>query len=125
MAHKAWLLVADGGKARFFERQLPLGDLIQIASIDAPIDASIDHEKDRPGRVFESGTTAHHAYEKHSDWHEEQKEVFILSLAGYLNEHRSSFDELYLCCPPKSLGLLRKHLSDQISSKVTREYAKD
>ncbi len=120
----AWIVVSDGGKARVFERQLPLGPLFQVGCFESSHESCRPYGRDRPGRVFESATSAHHAYDPR-DWRGTREVEFILDLTSYLNEHYDAFDELYLCCPPRLLSELRGRLSPHLLPKVTRDYHKD
>ena len=126
MKHKALLVTLDGGVARFFERNLPLGILSEIACIQNDlIDVMPESHHQKPGRVFESGNTARHAYDKDEKWRDVQKQKFIQFLVNYLEENYLEYEEIYICCPAKILGMLREQLSPRLGAKITRQYTKD
>jgi protein required for attachment to host cells len=125
-----WILLADAGKARIFERAAPKGDLIEIQGLSHSHELTREHGPDKPGRGFESSGGRRHAYEPKTDWHEHQKEHFAKELAALLHKSHEDkkFDELYLLAPSKMLGFIRHHvaqLDHQVVSKISKEFPKD
>ena len=86
---KVWYVVADGGRARFVERD-ENGAFRTVASLVSTElhDRASDLGRDRPGRVMESATTGRSAVEPRQDPKEAAKADFIGLVAGELsNEH--------------------------------------
>jgi protein required for attachment to host cells len=82
---------------------------------------------DRPGRVHESATAAHHGIETHHDAHRDRKTAFARLLAGRLNvaSAAGAFDTLVLYAAPRSLATLREALDDATRRKIKAEFPKD
>ncbi|MCE3230671.1 MAG: hypothetical protein K0R76_1472 [Alphaproteobacteria bacterium] len=125
---KNWILLADGGNARVIERIAPFGKLKEVFNLAHTHQLTHEHGNDRPGRVFESASPTHHAYEPPSDWHDLQKDVFAKELANLLKDAYESrkFDELSIVSPPHMLGLLRFHLNNSpVHSRIIKEADKN
>lgn len=112
-----WVVVMDGGQARIFTGEKKYGPIRQILSLEHTHEATHNHGRDKPGRSFSSAGTVRHAYEKQTDWHEHQKEIFEHQLAHVIIKglHDHKFTTLYLVCPPKMTGLIRHELSASLS----------
>lgn len=112
-----WVLVADGASARIFEKIKPTEKLFQIKTLTHNHEATHDHGKDKPGRVFESGTVTRHAYEPLTDWHAHQKELFVRELVEiFIEEHqKKKFPKAYIICPPTIIGHIRKNLTPYLN----------
>jgi len=127
----AWVLVADGAKARLLERVGPNGPLVPAsAKCFSESEARIptrDIGADRPGRVHESADITRHSMEPRVDWHRYAKEQFARSVADALDKAalKKKFDELILVAPPQVLGDLRSALGPHARAMVAGEIAKD
>jgi protein required for attachment to host cells len=125
---KIWYVIADGGRARFVERD-DRGAYRTVLSFVA----SELHERardlglDRPARVKESATPARHAVEPRRDLHEAAKEDFVKLVAEQLDaEHgRGQFDELVLVAPAGVLTEINQSLSKPIAKLVADDLQKD
>ena len=122
-----WALVADGGRARLFERRLPAGPWHErIAdAIEAANPPSRELGTDRPGRVQESATTARHAVEPRTDPHRAAKAAFAGRLAARLEATASAFERLLLVAPPAFLGELRTALGPAAGRKLAGSRDRD
>lgn len=126
---RTWIVVADGGRARFLVNEGP-GRGLHEALPETPV-ASLpptrDLGTDRPGRVFESADGSRHAMEPRVDWHRFEKRRFARSVARIIdrNAGEGSFDRLVLVAPPKTLGDLRAVLGQASREAVHGEVAKD
>lgn len=120
-----WVLVADGARARIFERGYQKLDNVMGQDFCSDNLKTREITTDKPGRVFESGATMRHAYEPRTDWHTYQKELFAKELCDVLRRSNGSFDELVLVSSPKTLGDIRSNLCKQAKDKVKLELAKD
>ncbi|MCW3474219.1 host attachment protein [Limobrevibacterium gyesilva] len=124
-----WVAIADGEHARVVA---PTAVRHQFATRIA-IDSVTAHKRaaelggDRPGRVFESATTARHAVVPKNDPHELAKRKFVSEVARTLNEHaqQNAFDRLVLVAPSRTLHDLREELGPQAAAKVVGMVAKD
>ncbi len=125
---KGWVLVCDGAKALLFQND---GDaeLINLKALDAVIEhepPTRDLGTDRPGRVYQSHSTARSATEE-TDWHAKAEEAFLARLAERLDKgvREHAVTSVVLVAPPRALGVLRRHLTPALQGAVTAEVAKD
>ncbi|WP_032114147.1 host attachment protein [Candidatus Paracaedibacter symbiosus] len=111
-----WVIVCDGSIAKVFQKQHRFSDLMHLESFTHSHESTHEHGKDKPGRDFESGTPARHAYEPKHDWHEYQKEVFIQQVSTYLLKalKEKRFSKIYFICPPKIIGVFRDAFGNSI-----------
>jgi protein required for attachment to host cells len=88
---------------------------------------SRDIGTDRPGRSFESGTSAHHAVGQRHDLHTMEKQKFARLVAEQLDaaSARGDFDELVLAAPPRALRELREALDAATVAKLVGTLEKD
>ena len=123
---KTWFIIADGGRARFVERD-EQGAYRTISSfVSTELKASSrDLATERPGRVHESATTARHAIEPKTDLKEAAKEDFVRYVADQVQSEQENFDDLVLVAPPRVLGQLRETLAKSVADAVTWDLAKD
>lgn len=125
---KLWYAIADGGRARFVERD-ENGAFRTVASLVSTKlhDRASDLGRDRPGRVMESATPGRSAVEPRQDPKEAAKEDFIKLVADELaNKHEhGAFDQLMLVAPPGVLTELKQSLSDPIAKLVVKDLQKD
>lgn len=125
---KLWYVIADGGRARFVERD-EAGIFRTVSSfVSTELHAST-HELgcDRPARVKESASPSRHAVEPRRDLHEAAKEDFVRTVAAELAalHGEGKFDELVLVAPPRVLGEFRDCLSKPTAKAVVKELDKD
>jgi protein required for attachment to host cells len=125
---KIWFVIADGGRARFVERD----DKGAYRTVQSFVAAELhkkssDLGRDRPSRAQESATSARHAIEPRRDLHEASKEEFVKLVAEELDaEHgRGQFDELILVAPPGVLTELKQSLGNAIVKLVAGDLQKD
>jgi protein required for attachment to host cells len=125
---KLWYVIADGGRARFVERDDngALRTISSFVSTDLHKRAS-DLGRDRPARVMESATPGRSAVEPRRDLKEAAKEDFVKLVAEQLAaEHgRGQFDKLMLVAPPGVLTELKEKLSKPIAKLVVDALQKD
>jgi protein required for attachment to host cells len=125
---RIWYVVADGGRARFVERD-ERGDFRTVASfVSTELHArSSDLGLDRPARVKESATPTRHAIEPRRDLKEAAKEDFVKLVADELGvgHERGQFDRLVLVAPPGVLTELKNNLSKPIAELVVGDLQKD
>lgn len=118
-----WVLVADGGQARFFEKETKASNLLQTKVLTHTHAPTHEHGHDRPGRAFESASPARHAYEPQVDWHAHQKELFAKNLVeAFIKEHQEKkFCHAHLICPPVMMGHVRHFLSPYLNKLLAEE----
>jgi len=125
---KVWYVVADGGRARFVERN-ENGAFRTVASLVSTElhDRASDLGRDRPGRVMESATTGRSAVEPRQDPKEAAKSDFVSLVADELsNQHeRGAFDQLMLVAPAGVLTELKQKLAKPLAQLVVRDLQKD
>jgi protein required for attachment to host cells len=125
---KLWYVIADGGRARFVERDAN-GAFRTIASFVSTELHARTHDLglDRPARVKESANSARHAVEPRRDLHETAKEDFIRTVADALAaEHgEGQFDQLVLVAPARVLTELKSRLGKPLAESVVSDLQKD
>jgi protein required for attachment to host cells len=125
---RIWYVIADGGRARFVERD-EAGAYRTVVSFDSADRHERSHDlgRDRPARVKESANSARHAVEPRRDLHEAAKEDFIALVAAEIEaEHgRDQFDRLVLIAPPGVLTELKQKLSRPLVQIVASDLQKD
>ena len=125
---KLWYVIADGGRARFVERDED-GAFRTLSSFVSTELHTSAHElgRDRPARVKESASPARSAVEPRRDLHEAAKEDFSRTvadtLAGDLKDGK--FDELVLVAPPGVIAELKGSLSKPTAKIVVGVLLKD
>lgn len=123
-----WIALADGGHARFLSV-----DYNHKLHIEESIDATTVHSRssalgsDRPGRVFESASSARHAVAARHDPHEAEMFKFLHLVGEILNgaSKRGAFERLILIAPAPALAELRTSLDPATAAKVVGTLAKD
>jgi len=125
---KIWYVIADGGRARFVERDENGAFRTVLSFVAADLHArSSDLGRDRPARVMESAGPGRSAVEPRRDLHEAAKEEFVKLVAAQIEaEHgNGQFDSLVLVAPPGALTELKQALAKPISALVTGDLQKD
>ena len=125
---KIWYVIADGGRARFVERDErgAFRTVSSFVSTELHAKAS-DLGRDRPARVMESATPGRSAIEPRRDLKEAAKQDFVKLVAEQIDaEHgRAQFDNLVLVAPPGVLTELKNHLSKAMTERVVNDVQKD
>jgi protein required for attachment to host cells len=122
---RIWVIVTDSARAHLFtydERSEQLRSA-ELAGLPEPDELIGSHatKSDRPGRTFGSGGDGtRHVIESHSDFRKLEKQRFTIAVADAVNRAASAdeFDRLILIAPDRSIGELRKHLSDRVQSTM-------
>jgi len=125
---KLWYAIADGGRARFVERD-ENGAFHTVANFESTDlhSSTKDLGTDRPTRVQDSAGSGRHAVEPRRDLKEAAKQDFVKLVAETLAiEHgRGAFDQLMLVAPPGVLTELKQKLARPIADLVVRDLQKD
>ena len=125
---KVWYVIADGGRARFVERD-ERGAFRTVSSfVSTELHAkSSDLGRDRPARVMESATPGRSAVEPRRDLKEAAKQDFVKLVAGEIDagHGRGQFDNLVLVAPPGVLTELKSNLSKPMAELVVGDLQKD
>ena len=125
---KVWYVIADGGRARFVERD-ERGAFRTVSSfVSTELHAkSSDLGRDRPARVMESATPGRSAVEPRRDLKELAKQDFVKLVADEIDagHGRGQFDNLVLVAPPGVLTELKSNLSKPIAELVVGDLQKD
>lgn len=127
--HVTWILVADAEKARIWVNLGP-GKGLELHSKGDFSQETHKAEKigsDKPGRAFESASTARHAYQPKIDLHRAEKRNFSKGVVDILNRGalEKSFERLILVAPPQLLGDIRQFLNEHAKARIVGELAKD
>jgi protein required for attachment to host cells len=122
------IAIADGEHARFVQPDTNnvLRTIHAFDSATAHL-RSRDIGSDRPGRAFESATSAHHAVGQRHDLHTMEKEKFTRLVAQQLNAAAAlgEFDELLLIAPSHALHELQGSLDAVTKTKLVGTLDKD
>jgi protein required for attachment to host cells len=125
---KLWYAIADGGRARFVERDEngAFRTVANFESTDLHARTS-DLGADRPTRVQDRVGPGRHAAEPRQDFKEQAKEDFVKLVADELAvEHqRGQFDQLMLVAPPGVLTELKEKLAKPVADLVVKDLQKD
>ena len=123
-----WVVAANGSVAKFFKVvKFPKLEAIEVLEHPESRLRNQDLVTSRPGRSFESTSSARSAYQPPVDPHHNELEKF----ARFLGEHLSSakrnneFTRLYIMASPGFLGLLRPHLDQATKDSLVAEISKD
>jgi protein required for attachment to host cells len=125
---RLWYVIADGGRARFVERDANGAFRTITSFVSTELHARAhDLGLDQPARVKESANSARHAIEPRRDLHEAAKEDFIRTVADALaTEHgQGQFDQLVLVAPARVLTELKDRLGKPIAASVVSDLQKD
>lgn len=127
-----WVVVADGVHARILAPDRDLGSLVPVGrralgSAEGRLPAR-DLKSDAPGRSFSSARNGmRHAIEPQHDHHKMEKHKFVVELAETLDRavEDNEFRNLIIAAPKRSLGELRKELSERVKARIREEIPKD
>ena len=126
---RTWYAIADGGRARFVEKDPSTGAYATQRAFDsADIHSTTrDLGAERPGRGHESANASHHAVEPRVDLHQAEKQRFVAEVAASLNaaSGEEAFGRLVLAAPAHALADLRAGLDAATLAKVAAELQKD
>ncbi|MGB7481691.1 MAG: host attachment protein [Burkholderiaceae bacterium] len=125
-----WIVVADGSRARIFERRQhnqPLQEIEDFVNEGGRADNE-ELRSDGSGRFFgKNGRAQGDTFEPSILPKEREAENFSRTIADYLergrNEHR--YEQIYLIAAPKFLGYLRGNMKRPLEKMVEAELAKD
>lgn len=124
----AWMLVADGRRARVLVEQR------RGANLDEPSEWAMEigedelyDIQDRPPRSFDRVGAGRHAMDGGRSLHEMEEEKFLKRVAERLGdaEKQKQFDHLIIAAPPRALGLLRDMLPSGAKSRIRADVSKD
>lgn len=123
-----WILVANGARARLFEKRADEAVLNEVAAFSNPAGRALGRETttDRPPRVNESMGGTRHAIEPHTTLREKSTENFARALRNALEKGRvdHAYDQLVLVAPAHFIGalhaLFEKPLRDCVVGEVHR-----
>ncbi len=126
---RAWVVVANGSRARFFRAEKSNGELVELAGMEAPEVRA--HETklttDLPGETFDSHGQGRHAYSTGEELKKEAMRRFAKDVAARINRaaQEDRFERLYLASSPTMLGMLREYLEPAAEEKLRELYHKD
>lgn len=121
-----WIVVADTGRARFFERKQLRAKLVEQSELEM-IASPAATPRDRPPRVHESQGDARHIMEPRRTPRMAAQLKFLDQVTTFINAaaERDAFERLILCAPPRTLGMLREKLSDPTRKRLTATINRD
>lgn len=129
LTHGASVLVTDGRKALYLRNE---GDgefanlrLVQKWESPAPPDREL--RSDAPGRVFGSlGGSARRSSYDEGNFHDQAEVEFAEHIAEFVNSQEADdAPQLVIVAPPRTLGVLRRHLSRDVANRLAAEIPKD
>ena len=110
------LLVADGGRARFYLLNDDFEDLSEELDLVHP------EARLRAADVYEGEAGA---MAPHTDRRDVEDVHFARQVAHTLQERLSTYDGLHIAAAPRFLGHLRKQLGKSVQRKLVSTLAKD
>src|SRR5262245_59869992 len=126
--HGDWVVVCDGKKALLLENA---GDekflnLKTKEVYEHPDPRTREQGTDAPGRAINSIDARRSAMEQ-TDWHEQEEERFLRSLAGRLEAeiNGGKAKSLIVVAPPRALGVLRQAYPHNVRAALRAEIDKD
>jgi protein required for attachment to host cells len=128
IAGTAWVLVADGARARLFESQGP--EFREIADFPNP-EGRMDNRElnsDADGRVRSRGLIGRsHAASAGESAVDHDTDLFAGELVSRLDKARAEhrYSRLYVVSPPRFLGKLRERMGKELRGLVRGELDKD
>lgn len=115
-----WVVVADGGAARFFRRSDVHEPLEEMKSLAMRAESSLDAQQ-RPRRTDAVGRG------RRASLHQHDEDVFLRRLAADIDRiaHDHSIAKLALCASPAALGRLRNDIAANTRRLLVCEIAND
>ncbi|MCB9678104.1 MAG: host attachment protein [Alphaproteobacteria bacterium] len=105
------LIVADSGRARFYELDDDFENLTEAHDLVHP------EARLRASDVYEG--------DPHTDRKDVESEQFARQVADQAKQRLDDYDGLHIVAPPRFLGQLRKVLSKPVQRKLVGTLAKD
>lgn len=126
---RRWIVVADGGSARFLAVSPDHTSLVAQREVTSTDIHRKTHDlvTDRLGRSFESASPTRHGIAPKHDPHEMAKEHFVQALAEMLNQDNQAghFDELIIAINGSQAATLRHALDAATSARIVEILNKD
>lgn len=127
IAHDTLIMAIDGARMCLFRNKgsvrEPRLELLAEEQQKAP--STTELGDDQPGRSFQSRSDRRGAYET-TDLHQKVEDDFTIKMAELLAFHMHDDDRrAILIAPPHVLGLMRKHLPENIKERLIAEIDKD
>lgn len=121
-----WVVIADGGAARFFECASQGANLVERLDLAQRADRP-EPPRERLPRVHDRIGPARHNIEPRRSPNVAHEERFLRSVAGAVNAaaEQGVFRSLVLCAPPRPLGVLREHMSETALQRLAQVLVKD
>lgn len=120
-----WALVADSGRARFFELQKTPPEFRELRSMtsEALHQRSSDLVSDGVGRDYNARGPLSHSKKPRSDPHDLAEQAFSRQLVDELEQaaNEKAFEKLLVVADPKTLGRLRPLMSKQLRERISDE----
>jgi protein required for attachment to host cells len=128
ISHDALIVVADGRKSLFLrnEGDAEFPNLVVESHREQSDPPDRDIKTDAPGRSFSSAGTRRSSLDE-TDFHQQAEDRFAADAAERLGRtvRDGGFEELIIVAPPRTLGELRRHYSQEVSSRIVAEVDKD
>jgi protein required for attachment to host cells len=122
-----WVVVCDAGKYVVHENQGDSGQLdLRIVSFDQHDNPPTSEQgTDRPGRLDTPGGPR--SAVENTDWHDQEEQRFTDALAEQMNGWAASAParRFVLVADPRSMGRLRKSLTEQTLSRIEQTITGD
>lgn len=123
-----WVIAANGSIAKFFRVvKFPKLEAIEVLEHPESRLRNQDLVTSKPGRSFESTSSARSAYQPAVNPHHNELEKFARFLGEHLStaKRNNEFSRLYIMANPGFLGLLRPHLDQATKGAIVAEVGKD
>ncbi len=124
--HKTWIVTADAGSLRVFERLAPGAELVELKehALSAPPPLA---QRERAPRVHDRMGPGRHAVEKRVAPREAQHRRFLHQAAEQISKWAAegAYDEFILCAAPHAAGIIKCELEDACAKKLSAVVLKD
>lgn len=127
IANGVLIMAVDGARMSLFRNKGSVQEphLELLIEEDQKTPSTAELGDDQPGRNFQSSGDRRGAYGT-TDLHQQAEDEFALEMAELFIFHMKDDDrQAILIAPPKVLGLMRKHLPDDIRQRLIAEIDKD
>lgn len=124
-AEDTWILVCNGGQAKFYVNHGPNEGVHEVDAIAQPVPPVGDLITGDRGRNQPPGHQRGNQAYQHADPRQQQKETFLKQVAYAVNNNISQIPRLVVIAPAKALHVLREELSPQVRKKIVSEIDKD
>jgi len=131
MLNTTWIVVADSGqakifrtiKARLFNGKANGSDLTLVSEYNHPE----SRKRDQDLVADKYGNFGNSSFTEETDPKRHENDIFAQQLAKalYHGHSENNYHDLILIAPPAFMGMIHKHLSNEVKKLISKEIEKD